>query len=129
MGAVAVSAGRIERDAGWALGEAAVCLTGPDSEERPGCGRLRGNHTMAISQAGALFVMQDTGWDHALKVTGGGEGLVGHAEAVLLRKLADQAGLTAALGPALARAGSSRWWTGVSRWFPWRWRSRSGRPA
>ena len=42
--------------------------------------------------------MQDTGWDHALKVTGDGEGLVGHAGAVLLRKLADQAGLTTALG-------------------------------
>jgi hypothetical protein len=49
--------------------------------------------------------MQDTGWDHALKVTGDGEGLVGHAGAVLLRKRADQAGLTAALGPALTRAG------------------------
>jgi hypothetical protein len=49
--------------------------------------------------------MQDTGWDRALKVTGDGEGLVGHAGAVLLRKLADQAGLTAALGSALARAG------------------------
>jgi hypothetical protein len=49
--------------------------------------------------------MQDTGWDHALKVTGDGEGLVGHAGAVLLRKLAGQAGLTAALGPALTRAG------------------------
>jgi hypothetical protein len=49
--------------------------------------------------------MQDTPWDHALKVTGEGEGLAGHAGAVLLRKLADQAGLTAALGPALARAG------------------------
>jgi len=49
--------------------------------------------------------MKDTGWDHALKVTGDGEGLVGHAGAVLLRKLADRAGLTAALGPALARRG------------------------
>ncbi len=49
--------------------------------------------------------MQDTGWDHALTVTGDGEGLVGHAGAVLLRKLADQAGLTGALGSALARAG------------------------
>src|SRR6266496_127434 len=49
--------------------------------------------------------MQDTGWDHALKVTGDGEGLVGHSRAVLLRKLADQAGLTAAPGSALARAG------------------------
>jgi hypothetical protein len=40
-------------------------------------------------------------------VTGDGEGLVGHAGAVLLRKLADRAGLTGALGPALARAGKS----------------------
>jgi hypothetical protein len=51
--------------------------------------------------------MQDTGRDHALEVTGDGEGLVGHAGAVLLRKLGDQAGLTGALGPALARAGKS----------------------
>jgi hypothetical protein len=49
--------------------------------------------------------MEDTRWDHALKVTGEGEGLAGHAGAVLLRKLADQAGLTGALGSALARAG------------------------
>jgi hypothetical protein len=51
--------------------------------------------------------MQDTRWDHALKVTGGGTGLVGHAGAVLLRKAADQAGLTAALSGALRRAGRS----------------------
>ena len=38
-------------------------------------------------------------------MTGEGQGLVGHAGAVLLRKLADQAGLTAALGSALTRAG------------------------
>jgi len=50
-------------------------------------------------------VTKDTGWDHALKVTGSGEGLVGHAGAMLLRKLADRAGLTAALGPALGRPG------------------------
>jgi hypothetical protein len=49
--------------------------------------------------------MDDTRWDHGLTVTGEGQGLVGHAGAVLLRKLADQVGLTAALGPALARAG------------------------
>jgi DDE family transposase len=49
--------------------------------------------------------MEDTRWDHALTVTGEGEGLAGHAGAVLLRKLSDQAGLTAALGSALARAG------------------------
>ena len=40
-----------------------------------------------------------------MTVTGEGEGLVGHAGAVLLRKLADRAGLTAALGSALTRAG------------------------
>ena len=51
--------------------------------------------------------MQDNGWDHALKVTGGGTGLVGHAGAILLRKAADQAGLTAGLGAALRRAGKS----------------------
>ena len=51
--------------------------------------------------------MQDTRWDHALKVTGGGTGLVGHAGAVLLRKASDQAGLTSALGAALRKAGRS----------------------
>ncbi len=49
--------------------------------------------------------MDDTRWDHRLTVTGEGQGLVGHAGAVLLRKLADRAGLTAALGAALARKG------------------------
>src|SRR5260370_9024676 len=49
--------------------------------------------------------MDDTRWDQGLRVTGEGQGLVGHAGAVLLRKLADQAGLTAALGSALTRAG------------------------
>ena len=51
--------------------------------------------------------MQDTRWDHALTVTGGGTGLVGHAGAVLLRKAADQAGLTAGLSAALRKAGTS----------------------
>lgn len=46
-------------------------------------------------------------WDHALKVTGDGTGLVGHAGAVLLRKAADQAGLTAWLGAALRKKGTS----------------------
>ncbi len=49
--------------------------------------------------------MKDTPWDHGLRVTAEADGLVGHAGAVLLRKLADQAGLTAGLGSALARAG------------------------
>jgi hypothetical protein len=49
--------------------------------------------------------MKDTPWDHGLRVTAEAEGLAGHAGAVLLRKLADRAGLTAALGPALGRSG------------------------
>jgi hypothetical protein len=49
--------------------------------------------------------MKDTPWDHGLRVTAEADGLAGHAGAVLLRKLADRAGLTAALGSALARAG------------------------
>jgi hypothetical protein len=51
--------------------------------------------------------MQDNGWDHALKITAGGTGLVGQAGAVLLRKAADQAGLTAGLSGALRRKGAS----------------------
>ena len=51
--------------------------------------------------------MEHTRWDHGLKVTADGDGLAGHAGAVLLRLLADRSGLTAALGPALARAGRS----------------------
>jgi hypothetical protein len=51
--------------------------------------------------------MQHNGWDHALKVTAGGTGLVGHAGAVLLRKAADQAGLTARLSAALQKKGTS----------------------
>jgi Transposase DDE domain group 1 len=49
--------------------------------------------------------MQDTSWDHALEVTAGGSGLVGHAGGILLRKLADQCGLTAALDGALTLKG------------------------
>ena len=49
--------------------------------------------------------MKDTSWDHALEVTAGGSGLVGHAGGVLLRKLADQCGLTAALDGALTLKG------------------------
>jgi hypothetical protein len=51
--------------------------------------------------------MQHDGWDHALKVAGDGAGLVGHAGAVLLRKAADQAGLTGQLSRALRKAGTS----------------------
>jgi hypothetical protein len=51
--------------------------------------------------------MQPSGWDHALKVTAEGTGLVGHAGAILLRKAADQTGLTAQLSAALRRKGTS----------------------
>jgi Transposase DDE domain group 1 len=51
--------------------------------------------------------MQHNGWDHALKVTADGRGLVGHAGAILLRKAADQLGLTAGLSAALRRKGTS----------------------
>ena len=51
--------------------------------------------------------MQHNGWGHALKVTADGAGLVGHAGAILLRKAADQAGLTAGLSAALRKARQS----------------------
>ena len=51
--------------------------------------------------------MQLNGWDRALKVTADGKGLVGHAGAILLRKAADQTGLTSQLGTAMRRKGTS----------------------
>ncbi len=45
--------------------------------------------------------MKDTSWDRALEIAADGNGLVGHAGAILLRKLADQCGLTGALDGAL----------------------------
>src|SRR5437660_3075495 len=48
---------------------------------------------------------KDTRWDRNLSVAADAEGLIGHAGAVLLRKLADQCGLTPALGAALGRKG------------------------
>jgi hypothetical protein len=48
---------------------------------------------------------KDMRWDRNLSVAGGADGLIGHAGAVLLRKLADQCGLTSALSAALRRAG------------------------
>ena len=51
--------------------------------------------------------MQHNGWAHALKVTADGTGLVGYAGAILLRKVADQSGLTAGLSAALRRKGTS----------------------
>jgi Transposase DDE domain group 1 len=63
--------------------------------------------TLSSFKTGALFAMQDNGWDHALEVTADGKGLVGHAGGILLRKLADRCGLTAALDGALALKGAS----------------------
>ncbi len=51
--------------------------------------------------------MKDTSWDHALEVTADGNGLVGHGGGILLRKLADQCGLTAELDAALTQKGTS----------------------
>ena len=64
-------------------------------------------HLCNFPGTGALFVMQDTRWDHGLKVAADGTGLAGHAGAVLLRKAADQAGLTGQLSAALRRKGTS----------------------
>src|SRR6266571_4497096 len=48
---------------------------------------------------------KDTRWDRNLSVAPDADGLIGHAGAVLLRKLADQCGLTSGLGAALGRKG------------------------
>ena len=48
---------------------------------------------------------KDTRWDRNLSVAPDADRLIGHAGAVLLRKLADQCGLTSALGAALGRKG------------------------
>ena len=49
---------------------------------------------------------KDTRWDQNLSVAADADGLIGHAGAVLLRKLADQCGLTSGLGAALGRKGN-----------------------
>src|SRR5512140_3754106 len=48
---------------------------------------------------------KDTRWDRHLSVAADADGLIGHAGAVLLRKLADQCGLPSRLGAALGRKG------------------------
>src|SRR5260370_9971279 len=50
---------------------------------------------------------KDTRWDGSLCVAADADGRVGHAGAVVLRKLGDQCGLTSALGAALGRKGKS----------------------
>ncbi|MFE3933424.1 hypothetical protein ACFXPJ_06380, partial [Streptomyces goshikiensis] len=50
-----------------------------------------------------------TGWDRRLSVAADGKGLIGHAGAVLLRRLADRTGLTSALALALPGRGGHGW--------------------
>ncbi|MFZ3492017.1 IS1380 family transposase [Streptomyces sp. 5.8] len=50
-----------------------------------------------------------TGWDERLAVRADGRGLVGHAGAVLLRKLADRVGLTDALSGVLPSGTGAGW--------------------
>ncbi|MEV4116011.1 hypothetical protein [Nonomuraea sp. NPDC049695] len=50
-----------------------------------------------------------TGWDRRLSVTADGKGLVGHAGAVLLQKIADRVGLTEALGGLWPGGQSTSW--------------------
>ncbi|WP_406163928.1 transposase [Streptomyces canus] len=52
--------------------------------------------------------MKSTGWDHRLAVRADGKKLIGHA-GVVLRKVADRVGLTAALGAALPRGVGPGW--------------------
>ena len=82
-------------------------LLGLRAKSALGLGDYAVTTPMHSTGPGALFAMQHNGWDHALKVTADGTGLVGHAGAVLLRKAADQAGLTAQLSGALRKKGSS----------------------
>jgi len=67
----------------------------------------RSPHARISRDWSALRHALHNGWDHALKVIGDGQGLVGHAAAILLRKAADQAGLTVGLGAALRKARTS----------------------
>ncbi|WP_262391560.1 hypothetical protein [Nocardiopsis sp. CNR-923] len=50
-----------------------------------------------------------TPWDRRLYVTSDGKNLIGHAGAVLLRKLADRTGLTRALSGTLPSSTANTW--------------------
>ncbi|MFC8014798.1 hypothetical protein ACFUR9_31730, partial [Streptomyces cinereoruber] len=52
---------------------------------------------------------EPTGWDRRLFVVADGKGLVGHAGAVLLRRLADRTGLTVALAVVLPAGRGTGW--------------------
>jgi hypothetical protein len=55
-------------------------------------------------------VSKRTGWERGLSVSARGKGLVGHTGAVLLRRCADQTGLTGAFSQALRRRGFAPGW-------------------
>ena len=77
---------------------------GAGSEERP----VLGDYAVArcnLPELERSSMAKDTRWDQNLSVAPDACGLVGHAGVVLLRKLADQGGLTSALGAALGRKG------------------------
>src|SRR6266480_6220227 len=75
------------------------------SEERPVLGDYAVTTRCDLPKLERSSMAKNTRWDRNLSVAADAEGLVGHAGAVLLRKLADQCGLTSALGGALDRAG------------------------
>ena len=60
---------------------------------------------MQSAETGALLNGEEYALGPELVRGRGRRGLIGHAGAVLLRKLADQCGLTSALGAALGRKG------------------------
>ncbi|WP_433425981.1 IS1380 family transposase [Microtetraspora malaysiensis] len=63
-----------------------------------------------MAENGRTFRVNSTAWDRRLSVRVDGKGLIGHAGAVLLRKCADQTGLTGALGAVFARLGTVPVW-------------------
>src|SRR5438876_1364452 len=73
------------------------------SEERPVLGDYAVTTRCNLPKLERSSMPKDTRWDRNLSVAADAEGLIGHAGAVLLRKLADQCGLTPALGAALGR--------------------------
>ena len=60
--------------------------------------------------------MQHNGWDHGLKVTDDGAGLAGHCGGVLLRKLADQCGLTACAAASAGSCAAIMWMAPLNAW-------------
>jgi Transposase DDE domain group 1 len=78
---------------------------GAGSEERPVLGDYAVTTRCNLPELERSSMAKDTRWDQNLPVAPDACGLAGHAGAVLLRKLADQCGLTPALGAALGRKG------------------------